>query len=144
GHRAFMWDGVESEAYKPEGSNFSAVTRQVLLGERAGEGDLNAITRYYEIEPGGYSSLERHQHPHSVIVLRGAGRVILEDSVTEIHPSAGVYAAPTGPHQSLALGSEPLGSLCIVDRERDTGKPAGEEDLARLRANPELAGVFRR
>ena len=30
-HRAFMWDGVESEAYKPEGSNFSAVTRQVLL-----------------------------------------------------------------------------------------------------------------
>jgi S-methyl-1-thioxylulose 5-phosphate methylthiotransferase len=140
----FGWEGVEREAYKPEGSNFSAVTRQVLLGEGEGEGDLNAITRYYEIAPGGYSSLERHQHPHTVVVLRGAGRVILEDTVSEIRPYDCVYVAPNCLHQFLALESEPLGFLCIVDRERDTGNPAGDEDVARLRANPEVAGVFRR
>ena len=139
----FAWEGVEREAYKPEGSNFSAVSRQVLLGDAEGEGDLNAITRYYEIAPGGYSSLERHQHPHTVVVLRGAGKVILEDTASEIRPYDCVYVAPNSLHQFLALENEPLGFLCIVDRERDTGQPAGEEDLARLRANPGLAGLFR-
>src|SRR5438067_12207812 len=95
----FAWEGVEREAYKPEGSNFRDVTRQVLLGERPGEADLNFVTRYYELEPGGYSSLERHQHPHTVVVFRGAGKVILEDTVTEIRPYDCVYVAPNCLHQ---------------------------------------------
>jgi quercetin dioxygenase-like cupin family protein len=140
----FAWAGLDREAYKPEGSNFRAVTRQVLLGEGDGEGDLNSVTRYYEIEPGGYSSLERHQHPHTVVILRGVGRVILEDRITQIRPYDCVYVAPNCLHQFLAMESEPLGFLCIVDRERDTGKPASEEDVARLQSNPALAGLFRR
>src|SRR2546427_2468983 len=52
-------------------------TRQTLLGEGTGEEPFNFVTRYFEIQPGGYSTLERHQHPHAVVVLRGRGRVTL-------------------------------------------------------------------
>ena len=73
----FRWPAVALKAYKAAGTHFKDVTRQTLLGEGAGEGDLNFITRYFEIQPGGYSSLEKHQHPQAVVVLRGNGRLIL-------------------------------------------------------------------
>jgi len=43
------------------------------------EEPFNFVTRYFEIQPGGYSTLERHQHPHAVVVIRGRGRVMLGD-----------------------------------------------------------------
>src|SRR2546422_5472119 len=71
----FRWGGVEVRAYKGPAAPFKDVTRQTLLGEAPGEEAFSFITRYFEIQPGGYSTLERHQHPHAVVVLRGAGRV---------------------------------------------------------------------
>jgi quercetin dioxygenase-like cupin family protein len=140
--RGFRWEGVEPARYRQQG-RFRGIVRQVLLGDGAGEGALNFITRYFEIEPGGYSSLERHQHPHSVVVVRGRGRVILDDEIRDLEPFDCVYVAPGSLHQLLATGPEPLGFLCIVDRERDEGQPATEEDLAAFRANPAIAELLR-
>src|SRR5262245_53861978 len=110
--REFRWEGVPIEAYGAGGEGFRRVGRQVLLGEAPGEEGLNFITRYFELEPGGYSALERHRHAHSVIVLRGTGKVILDRAVHTIRPMDCVYVAPDSLHQFHATGGEPLGFLC--------------------------------
>ncbi|HXU44383.1 MAG TPA: cupin domain-containing protein, partial [Thermoanaerobaculia bacterium] len=63
----FRWDGVPERQYKKneEGeATHRGVVRQTLLGEGEGEEPLAFLTRYFEIEPGGWSTLERHGHPH--------------------------------------------------------------------------------
>ncbi len=117
--RSYRWEGIELKAYKAESAPFRDVTRQTLLGEGPGESGLRFITRYFEVQPGGYSTLELHRHRHAVIVLRGTGRVVLGDESYDIAPFDCVYVAPETPHQFRATGLEPLGFLCAVDRVRD-------------------------
>lgn len=117
--RDFRWQGVERKAYKEGEAPYKDVTRQALLGEGPGEEPLQFITRYFEVRPGGYSTLELHQHPHAVIILRGTGQVVLGDETHEIAPYDCVYVAPGTTHQFRATGTELLGFLCVVDRVRD-------------------------
>ena len=116
---AFRWDGVPIREYKTGDGPYRGVTRQTLLGEGTGEEAFNFITRYFEVEPGGYSTLERHRHPHAVVVIRGRGRLVLGDTTHDIAPFDCVFVAPGVAHQFRASGDEPLGFLCTVDRERD-------------------------
>jgi quercetin dioxygenase-like cupin family protein len=124
----FRWQEVPLQAYKESGGNFRSVTRQTLLGEGVGEEDLSFVTRYFEVAPGGYSSLERHQHPHCVILLRGQGEVVLGAESHRIEQFDCVYVSPRTVHQFRASGKEPLGFLCIVDRVRDPPEPVIEPD----------------
>lgn len=119
----FRWAGVPVRAYKEERDLFKDVTRQTILGEGAGEEGLGFVTRYFEVQPGGYSTLERHEHRHTVIVVRGRGTVILGDERYEIAPYDAVYVSPGTAHQFRATGEEPLGFICIVDRVRDRPVP---------------------
>ena len=132
---AFRWQGIAVREYKDADVPFRDVTRQTLLGEGQGEGELNFLTRYFEIQPGGYSTLERHQHPHAVVVLRGSGRVVLGERVYEIRPYDCVYVSPGVFHQFQATGAEPLGFLCTVDRVRD--RPELPTDAERAGISPE-------
>ena len=116
--RDFRWP-VAEKPYKDGGELYRDVTRQTILGEGEGEEALAFLTRYFEILPGGYSTLEQHQHPHAVVVLRGRGTVQLGDGQFAIGPSDCVYVAPGEAHQFRADQGETLGFLCIVDRERD-------------------------
>jgi quercetin dioxygenase-like cupin family protein len=115
----YRWQGVQLEAYKAEPARFKDVTRQTLLGKGPGEEALQFVTRYFEIQPGGYSTLEYHHHPHAVVVLRGRGQVVLGGDTHEIAPYDCIYVAPDTPHQFRATGGEPLGFVCVVDRIRD-------------------------
>ena len=118
----FHWDGVEKKDYKTETTNFKDISRFSLLGEDERDYELNMQTRYFEIKPGGYSSLEYHRHPHSVVIIRGKGSVILNDRVIDIGLHDVVYIAPETVHQFQADKDDYLGFICIVDRYRD--KPA--------------------
>jgi len=42
--------------YKTGDVPYRDVTRQTLLGENPGEEPFNFVTRYFEIQPGGYST----------------------------------------------------------------------------------------
>ena len=42
-----------------------------------------------------------------------------------------------------ATGDEPLGFLCMVDAERDKPQLPSDEDLAQLKANPQIAAFLR-
>ena len=113
----FRWAGVAVAGYKPDPALFRDVTRQTLIEEGA------IVTRYFEVQPGGYSTLERHGHRHTVIVLRGRGTVRLAGEAHDIAPFDAVYVAPHTVHQFRATGTEPLGFLCVVERERDRPVP---------------------
>jgi quercetin dioxygenase-like cupin family protein len=76
-------------------------------------------TRYFEVEAGGYTSLEQHRHPHSVVIIRGNGTVVLGNEVYTIGLNDVVYISPETLHQFHADRGEPLGFVCIVDRYRD-------------------------
>src|SRR5881628_3150362 len=134
----FRWGGVEVRAYKGPAAPFKDVTRQTLLGEAPGEEAFSFITRYFEIQPGGYSTLERHQHPHAVVVLRGRGRLILGERTFDIAPYDCVYVSPGVTHQFRATGGEPLGFLCMVDRVRDRPEAVNGHQKAKSRDSNRL------
>jgi quercetin dioxygenase-like cupin family protein len=115
----FQWQGVPVTSYKSDTGSHRGVTRSVLLGAAPGQEDLSFETRYFEVEPGGWTSLERHRHPHAVLVLRGEGTVVLGGNEERIVCHDVVYVRPSTPHQFRADRGSRLGFLCIVDRERD-------------------------
>jgi quercetin dioxygenase-like cupin family protein len=141
--RDFHWSGIVKKEYKTEGSHFRDIVRHTLFGEANDESGLRCVLRYFEIASGGYSSLERHQHPHLVVVVRGRGHVILGDGVEPVGYLDGVYIAPGTFHQFHATEGEPLGFLCVVDRERDRPVLPTAEERVKLAANPAVAKLMK-
>lgn len=139
----FEWPAVPLREYKNDGSPHRDITRRTLLGDAPGEQALDALVRYFEIKAGGYSTLERHRHPHAVVILRGRGQVILGERVEPVAAFDCVYVAPQCFHQFHATAGEELGFLCVVSRERDRPVLPTPAELARLRAVPAVARLLR-
>ncbi len=133
----YHWDGVERKEYKMTSSNFKDVSRYSLLGEGENEHELNMQTRYFEVQPGGYSSLEYHRHPHSVMIIRGSGSVILGDEVHDVSLHDVIFISPETIHQFHADKDEHLGFLCIVDRYRDRPSIPDQKMIDEMITNPE-------
>jgi len=136
----FRWEGVEVRPYKDEGTHFSGVTRQLLF--EGGDG-LGCQLRYFEIVPGGWSSLERHHHAHAVMIVRGAARVLVGDRLVDAGTNDLVRIPPHTWHQFQVTGDTPLGFLCMVDCERDPSERPDGAALARLRRDPAIAAFVR-
>jgi ribulose-bisphosphate carboxylase large chain len=122
--RGFRWDGVALEPYKltaHSGGEFCGASRQVIVGKRGER--VRFHLRYFEIEPRGFTSLERHRHSHVVIGVRGLGRVRVGEGNYRLRPMDTIYIAPDRPHQLRAIGKEPFGFFCIVDARRDRPRP---------------------
>lgn len=137
----FRWEDVPVLDYKEgAGTHFKNITRQLLVTAEEG---LGTELRYFEIAPGGHSTLERHDHVHSVMILRGRGHALVGD---EIH-TLGVHDLVRVPsrtwHQFRATGDEPLGFLCMVRGERDKPQRPTEEELAALRKEPRIGAFVR-
>lgn len=139
--REYEWEGKEKHRYKTEGGGFRDIHRISLLGEELT--DLNFHTRYFEIAPGGYSSLEQHRHPHSVVVIRGSGSVVLDDELLDIGLHDVVCIAPDTLHQFHADRGEKLGFLCMVDRYRDKPALPDRETIERRIRSPETRKKLR-
>lgn len=142
----YRWEGVELQEYKEHkgekpGEGWRDITRQVIAG-RFGE-PCSFRLRYFEVGPGGFSSLEKHEHIHVVMTIRGQGKVIVGDDVYDARPLDLIYVPPLTPHQFVNEGDEPFGFLCIVDADRDRPQPLSPEELERLRSLPHTAAVMR-
>lgn len=125
---AFDWEGIAPAAYKETTETWKGVTRCVLVGERGESPDFHL--RYFEIAPGGYSTLESHQHEHVVVGLRGQGEVIVGCYRYPLFPGDVVYVAPGDAHQFLAPTgtTEPFGFYCIVNARRDRPVPLNPDE----------------
>jgi mannose-6-phosphate isomerase-like protein (cupin superfamily) len=137
GHR---WDGVPVLNYKEEGTHFKAISRQVLF---EGGPKLGAELRYFEIEPGGHSTLERHDHIHSVMVIRGRGHCLVGDAIHDIAGNDLVSVPTMTWHQFRATTDEPLGFLCLVNTDRDRPQRPDEKQIAALKAKAVVADFIR-
>lgn len=140
GAEGYRWEDVPLKEYKPTGTHFKDITRQVLFGESE---SLTSQMRYFEIAPGGHSTLERHQHIHAVMILRGRGRAFVGDALYDLAPFDLVHVAPHTWHQFRAEEDAPLGFLCLVACDRDRPERPSAEDAERLRAHPEIGSFIR-
>lgn len=114
------WTGVKDEQYKEASGGWARIIRRVLVGGRGESARFHV--RYFEIAPGGYSSLEHHRHEHVVICVKGKGRVRMGRTARTLQFLDTVYIAPDAVHQLANPYREPFGFLCIVNARRDRPK----------------------
>ena len=135
----YRWDAVDLLRYKEEGAApFRDVTRQTLFGRADMRGEL----RYFEVAAGGHSTLERHEHVHAVLVLRGGGEVLVGTGVFKVATFDLVTVPPSTWHQFRAAADSPLGFLCMVDATRDKPRLPDAGELAELRAATAATAAF--
>jgi quercetin dioxygenase-like cupin family protein len=132
----FRWDGVAYQPYKQDGSApFKDISRQVLFHEDS----LACEWRYFEMDAGGYSTFERHEHAHAVMILRGHGECLVGEEVRAVKPLDLVSIPGRTWHQFRATSGESFGFLCMVNTQRDRPQLPTQADLAALRQNPAIA-----
>jgi ribulose-bisphosphate carboxylase large chain len=115
----FQWKDVPLEPYKETTEFWKGITRRELVGKR-GESPRFHV-RYFELAPGGYSTLEEHEHEHAVIPIRGRGEVQFGCYIYQVGFGDVLYVSPSDPHQfrNPEGATEPFGFLCVVNAERD-------------------------
>ncbi len=115
----FKWQGRQPEAYKDSAAElpFKNVSRCELIG-KSGEQTAYDL-RYFEIGPNGLSSLEKHNHTHTVICVRGSGVLKLTDKEVPLAYMDIAYVEPMQVHQLCNNSDQPFGFFCIVDHDRD-------------------------
>jgi mannose-6-phosphate isomerase-like protein (cupin superfamily) len=125
----YRWHQVDLLAYKQDGgAPFKDVTRQVLFDGT----DLPTQLRYFEVAPGGWTTLERHNHVHAVMVIRGKGQCLVGEQAYDIALHDLVNVPPMTWHQFHAAKDEPLGFLCMVSSERDRPQLPDESEREAL------------
>ncbi len=114
----FRWEGREPVAYKVNDElPFRDVSRTELIGS---SGEQTAFDiRYFEVAPGGHSSLEKHLHTHVIIAARGVGTLLSGEIQIPLQPFDVAYVPPLQVHQLRNESAEPFGFFCIVDHDRD-------------------------
>ena len=134
------WEGVNVEGYRPGDDPVKAgVSRHTIVGGRKSDPGAPGPAmelRYFELQAGAASRLEKHEHEHYVIVRTGHGYAVLADSATEIGPGDVVYVGALELHQFVNRGDAPFGFFCFVDACRDFSQQPTQEELARLSASP--------
>ncbi len=111
------WRGVADEPYKTVGGGWSNIVRRVLIGGRGESAKFHV--RYFEIAPGGASSLERHRHEHAVICVKGEGLVRTGKTKRKMGFMDTLYISPGTVHQLTNPFKTPFGFFCIVNARRD-------------------------
>lgn len=137
---AFRWNGLSVKGYNAVGNQSKGMTKQILFESNE---NLPSVLRYFEAEPGGHSALERHEHVHAVLILRGKGWILLGDTVYPISTNDTIYIPPQTWHQFYAPKDEHLGFLCIVAAERDRPARPTPEEVEELKKNPNIADWVR-
>jgi quercetin dioxygenase-like cupin family protein len=105
----FKWENVQIREY---GEEFAGVTRQVFIGPD--ENSNNFHMRYFRLEPGKHSNLERHPHEHGVLILHGHAKVQLNEEFFEVNPNDAIFISGNDLHQFVVTGDQPLGFLCVI------------------------------
>jgi len=144
---ANTWSGIEPRGYRAgqldqPGQGFRGVTKHVISGDRGEPSSFEV--RYFEVAPGGYTRLEKHQHVHSVTIIRGRGYAVVGAELHRLAPFDHIYVGPMTMHQFVNEGNEPFGFICVVDAERDRPQAASDDEYAALVGVSALDGKLRR
>jgi len=130
------WEGSRKHEYKGN----KDVIKFVLFGKEEG---LNFEVRVFVIEPGGATSLEKHQHMHAVLVLEGKGSALVDKKLYDIKPFDGIFVPPMTSHQFIANKGERLKILCVVDVDRDRPQKLSEDEILELLKDERIREVIK-
>ena len=138
----FRWDGVYEHVYKAENefASFREVTRRKLFLDPEKSG---IELRYFEVGPEGHTTLEKHDHIHLVIPIRGSGSCLVDDKIYKLEINNVIHVPSWTWHQFRASSDETLGFLCLVNCDRDRPTLPTGKDLEDLQKNPEVAAFIR-
>lgn len=128
----FSWQGIKTAGYKAkgEGDHFLSVFRRALVDGSRGEKTAFHL-RYFEVAPGGFTSLETHEHEHVVIAVRGEGELRIGRRLHGLGYLDTAYIAPGCAHQLRNLSrKKPFGFFCVVDARRDRPVLIGQGDFS--------------
>ena len=133
----FKWETVPKIAYKEQDGNttFCHVDRQNIISSKDG---VDFDVRYFECGRGGYTTLEKHQHTHIVMVARGHGKVIIGDNIYNADPFDYFVIPEWHPHQLINTQDVPFGFFCSVNSKRDKFVLLTKEETGRLMENKEI------
>ncbi|WP_193708302.1 cupin domain-containing protein [Alkalibaculum sporogenes] len=134
----YIWNGITKIDYKPTVDGpvtFNETTRQNLVEHGYG---TNFHLRYFECEMGGFSTLEKHEHVHVVVIARGKGKVIVDDTIHNVKPMDLIIIPNNSPHQLINIGEEPFGFFCIVDAQRDKFSLLTQTEIQNISENTEI------
>jgi mannose-6-phosphate isomerase-like protein (cupin superfamily) len=136
----FRWHGVAPISYKEGTRTFQGVTRQNIISAREG---LDFEVRYFECELEGFTTLEKHEHIHIVMIARGTGRIVIGERLCSALPFDFFVIPSWMPHQLINAGHEPFGFFCSVNARRDKFCLLSKEEIAALRRNEEMSAIIR-
>ena len=136
----FRWQGIDVLDYKENDGSFKGVNRQVLADAEHGQG---VSLRYFEVAPGGHTTLEQHEHTHVVIPIRGAGSALVGDQVVELALNDVIFVPSWGWHQFRSTETEPLGFLCSVTVDRDRPVKPDAAQIAAFNETPAIRDFIR-
>ncbi len=106
----FQWDSVVPQKLEIDG--IEGVTKNILIGHD--DAAPNSIMRFFWLEAGGHSMLERHPQEHEVIILKGKGTVQIGEEIFEVSPFDVVFVSPNELHQFKNASDEPFGFICVI------------------------------
>lgn len=93
----------------------------VLIGQA--DGAPNFAIRHIKVEPGGSTPHHRHDYEHEIVVLEGAGFVLLDGSERPLRPGDVVFIPPEREHRLRASADEPMRFLCVTPTQAACGDP---------------------
>ena len=112
------WQNRQAIAYKTDQTlSHQNASKVELLGQQ--NEDIAFSLRYFELQPGGYTSLEQHQHTHTVIGAKGIGELQMGNTLNILKAHDIAYIPGHMAHQLRNHSEQPFGFYCIVDRRRD-------------------------
>ncbi|MEZ5100738.1 MAG: cupin domain-containing protein [Thermoleophilia bacterium] len=106
----WAWDDAPATEYRSDDA--PGVIRHVLVGPEDGASDF--VVRYFTVPAGAATALDRHPHEHGVVVVHGAGRVLLGDEWHDIGQGDSVFIAGEETHRLEAAPDQPLGFVCVI------------------------------
>lgn len=106
----YEWEGVTPVRY--DAKAFKGVVKRVLVGPNDNAPDF--VIRYFQLEPGCSSRLERHSHDHGVVILHGEAKVQLNEEFITLGPLDSVYVSGNDLHQFTNIGEKSLGFICVI------------------------------
>jgi gentisate 1,2-dioxygenase len=136
----FRWEGLDLLDYKEEDGTFRSVSRQTLTDAEHGQA---TSLRYFEVGAGGHTTLEKHEHTHVVIPIRGSGSALIGSTVVQLALHDLVFVPSWGWHQFRAADDQPLGFLCAVTSDRDRPVRPTAPEIAELSSDAAVAAFIR-
>lgn len=112
-------DEVELEPVDMPGAEGA---RMAMMVGRS-DGAPSFSMRQFKVAPGGHTPRHSHDYEHEVLVLGGAGEVLLEGEYRPLKAGDVVLVPADEEHQFRVRGEEPLRFICLVPGSRNCGEP---------------------